>query len=288
MSPAEVFGNVPALSGKTRVALLVEKSETFLLPALDRTIEALNARGFPVTHLGVVPRILSRYQGWEIPLWYSRVFGFWNTGLLALFSTVEGLRRLQALLGASKMSISWVGLAQKFGLKLRFLRDPNSPEALEFLRSGNCDILFILVPYVLREPILAVPRMGVINKHAALLPGCRGLFPYVWSIIRGLPLGMTFHEVVPKIDAGPALVRKPVPEDRIPRSMAEFYIWVFRQFPGMAVEAAEQCMANAAVESQESGMDAYFSLPTRSDYKQFRRAGGRVVRFGDLFRSLAL
>ncbi len=270
----------------TRVTFLVEDNKTFLLPTVERAIEALKAKGFDVTRIGVVPQKLRSHSGWAVSFWYLRVFGLIDTVLLAAYSTLESVRRLRARFGPVATSVSWNGLAGKFGLECRRLQDPNSASALEFLRSGPCDILFIMVPYVLRQEVLAVPLLGTINKHAAVLPGCRGLFPYIWSIIHKLPLGVTFHAVIPKVDAGPVLLQRRVDPRSLPRSMVQFYIWVFRVFPEMAVEAADRLVARSGTDAPDREAGPYFSLPSRADYCAFRAAGGRVIRVPDLFRSL--
>ena len=272
-----------------QITILVEDEKTFLLPAVERTVRTLSESGFRVTHLGIVPPKLARLRGWRIPLWYLRVFGLWNTTLLAAFAALERWRRQRAGRGAEWISRSWRELAEKSGVAtLRFLPAPNEPESIAFLRASNCDILLIMVPYVLGPEVLATPSKGVINKHAAILPGCRGLFPYVWSTILGKPLGVTFHKVVARIDAGPILVQRRVVESGQPRSMVEFYIWVFRQFPEMASEAVRRlCSLNEEPAHSETRED-YFSLPTRADYKRFHRAGGRIICLRDLRRSLVL
>jgi methionyl-tRNA formyltransferase len=42
-----------------------------------------------------------------------------------------------------------------------------------------------------------------INVHPGLSPYNRGMFPHVWSIINGLPAGVTIHEITGDIDLGP-------------------------------------------------------------------------------------
>ena len=268
-----------------QVAVLVENNRTFLLSAVERAIERLREGGFLVGHLGVVPARLGNHKGASVPLWYLRVFGFYDTGLLVLFSIVEALRRLRAHYGTERRSLSWVGLSRKLGLKCRFITNPNSAESLEFLRASRCDILVILVPYVLFSEVLAIPRIGAINKHAAILPGCRGLFPFVWGTIHGLPLGVTLHKVTARVDAGPLLIQHRFEAGFSPRSMVEFYGHVFRLFPGMVVQAAESLLARPAGMPQPTDApNPYFGLPSRIHMKAFRAAGGRVIRAADLMQ----
>jgi hypothetical protein len=287
MSPSLGTSSNSGCGAVPRVAILVEDDKTFLLPAVERTVRTLDRSRFRTTHLGIVPPKLGRFRGWRVDLWHLRVFGWRNTALLGLFSVLEAGRRMRAHLGAERLSLSWLGLAKKSGLEeCRFLRSPNDPEAVEFLRASECDILIVMVPYILGPEVLKVPRLGAINKHAAILPGCRGLFPYLWSTVLGKPLGLTFHKVVAEIDAGPVLLRRHVAVDQQPQSMVEFYLWVYRGFPELAVEAARRLHSGMEEPCARTSSGDYFGLPTRADYVQFQKAGGRIVRLGDLQRSL--
>lgn len=69
-----------------------------------------------------------------------------------------------------------------------------------------------LLPYAL----LAVPRLGMINVHASLLPRYRGASPIHHAVLAGdTETGVTIMRVVPELDAGPMLatVRVPIGPD---------------------------------------------------------------------------
>jgi methionyl-tRNA formyltransferase len=61
---------------------------------------------------------------------------------------------------------------------------------------------------ILPESLLAVPRLGMVNVHASLLPRYRGAAPVHRAIIAGEPeTGVTIMRVVKALDAGPMLAR---------------------------------------------------------------------------------
>ncbi len=65
---------------------------------------------------------------------------------------------------------------------------------------------------LLHEDVLAVPRYGAVNIHAALLPSGRGPNPLQWAIIRGeSTTGVTLHEMTPGFDEGPIIDQISVP-----------------------------------------------------------------------------
>ena len=69
---------------------------------------------------------------------------------------------------------------------------------------------------ILTDAVLAVPRIGLLNVHASLLPQYRGAAPIHRAIINGdRETGVTIMRVVKALDAGPMLadVRRPVGAD---------------------------------------------------------------------------
>jgi len=61
---------------------------------------------------------------------------------------------------------------------------------------------------LLPEPILAMPRLGLINVHASLLPRYRGAAPVHRAIAAGeQETGITIMRVVKALDAGPMMAR---------------------------------------------------------------------------------
>jgi methionyl-tRNA formyltransferase len=65
---------------------------------------------------------------------------------------------------------------------------------------------------ILPDSLLAVPRLGMINVHASLLPAYRGAAPVHRAVIAGEPVtGVTIMRVVTALDAGPMLGRVTVP-----------------------------------------------------------------------------
>lgn len=66
---------------------------------------------------------------------------------------------------------------------------------------------------MLSEAVLAVPRLGMINVHASLLPRYRGAAPVHRAIMAAEPeTGVTIMRIVKALDAGPMLaaVRRPI------------------------------------------------------------------------------
>lgn len=62
---------------------------------------------------------------------------------------------------------------------------------------------------ILSEKLLSVPKFGVLNVHASLLPKYRGASPIQWAIINGEEqTGITIMRTVKEVDAGDILLSR--------------------------------------------------------------------------------
>ncbi len=74
----------------------------------------------------------------------------------------------------------------------------------------HCDYL-VVVAYgqLLKEPLLALPKIAPINLHASLLPRWRGASPIQHAILAGdTTTGATVQRMIQKLDAGPVLAQQ--------------------------------------------------------------------------------
>ena len=94
------------------------------------------------------------------------------------------------------------------------LKDPAFLAALAALGAD----LGVVAAYgkILPDAVLAMPRLGMINVHASLLPRYRGAAPVHRAVIAGeRETGVTIMRVVKALDAGPMLAtaRRPIGRD---------------------------------------------------------------------------
>lgn len=67
-------------------------------------------------------------------------------------------------------------------------------------------------PWLIPPEALAVPRLGAINLHPALLPRHRGPIPTSWAVRAGdETYGVTWHRMEAEFDTGNILAQAPVP-----------------------------------------------------------------------------
>lgn len=102
-------------------------------------------------------------------------------------------------------------VASAFSFQVFSTNDQNSPQAITQIRQWSPDLLIFTGGDILRQELLAIPRLGVINGHLALLPEIRGMSSPEWSLLCGVPLGVTIHFMDTGIDTGPILLRREFP-----------------------------------------------------------------------------
>src|SRR5829696_37227 len=67
-------------------------------------------------------------------------------------------------------------------------------------------------PWRIPSEVLALPRLGAINMHPALLPRYRGPAAVEWAFRNGdAELGFTIHRLSPDFDTGPILAQARIP-----------------------------------------------------------------------------
>jgi methionyl-tRNA formyltransferase len=84
-----------------------------------------------------------------------------------------------------------------------------NPEVADTLRASNPDI-GVVAAYgkLIPADLLSLPRLGMVNVHASLLPKYRGAAPVHRAIINGdTETGVTIMQVVEALDAGDMLAR---------------------------------------------------------------------------------
>lgn len=91
----------------------------------------------------------------------------------------------------------------------------NRPEALAEIRALEPDAIVIAAyGQILKQELLGIPKRGVLNVHASLLPKYRGASPVAAAILAGEEeTGVTIIEVVLALDAGPMVAQRALPSE---------------------------------------------------------------------------
>jgi methionyl-tRNA formyltransferase len=99
--------------------------------------------------------------------------------------------------------------ALRFGLTVRQPERIRRPEIVEELKQMKPDVM-VVVGYgqIIPQSIIDIPRLGIINVHASLLPKYRGAAPIQWAIANGeTRTGVTTMRIDAGLDTGGMLMK---------------------------------------------------------------------------------
>jgi methionyl-tRNA formyltransferase len=99
-------------------------------------------------------------------------------------------------------------VGRTYGFPVVTCGDQNSARAIAQLKQWSPDLAIFTGGNILRDQVLKVSRLGVLNSHLALLPEIRGMSSPEWSLLCGVPLGITIHFMDSGLDTGPILLRR--------------------------------------------------------------------------------
>ncbi|GAB4375091.1 MAG: hypothetical protein Kow0075_01230 [Salibacteraceae bacterium] len=107
---------------------------------------------------------------------------------------------------------SLAAVARGYGIPVYEGVKVNSAEGTEIFESARADVIFSCFwGEIIKEEVLALPRLGAFNLHTALLPKHRGSRPIPWAIIEGDEIaGITLHKMLSGVDNGPIVAQRSV------------------------------------------------------------------------------
>jgi methionyl-tRNA formyltransferase len=115
-------------------------------------------------------------------------------------------------------------------------------------------------PWRIPSEVLALPRLGAINMHPALLPRYRGPAAIEWAFRNGeAEMGFTVHRLSPDFDTGPILAQTRIPiaaDDDIDSLVAKFSPLL----PGFLGQALERVARGDPGEAQDEAQATYAGL----------------------------
>jgi methionyl-tRNA formyltransferase len=118
--------------------------------------------------------------------------------------------------------------------------------------------------HILRPQVLALPKRGLVNVHASLLPRFRGAAPVQWSIAEGdTETGVSIMRMEEGLDSGPVYlrVRTPIAADDTGGSLTRRLAELGAQ---ALIEAlSDQVRGNAEPEPQDEAAATYAPKVTR-------------------------
>ena len=199
----------------------------------------------------------------------------------ALFPLVE-----RATLGDSGRHLTFAEIHQLRGIPVDSLSDPNCAAGLEFVQSFAPDLI-VTIRYgaILKAPVIAVPKQGVLNLHSGILPAYRGILATFRAMLnQGTEFGCTLHYIRDAgIDTGDIVGIRSRPlqlEQSLLRNILSLYPAGIEMLC-TALQTLEHG-GELSCSVQQRGDGSYYSWPTAQEWDEFTRRGLRVADPSDL------
>ncbi len=165
------------------------------------------------------------------------------------------------------------GAARKHNIPIVHTEDVNSKDFILKLKEFVPDVVINQSELLLKEEILAIPKIGFLNRHASLLPHFRGRLGSFWSHAQEpAEYGVTIHFVDKEIDSGAIIVQKKFDID--PRvSYAKVLDLLFKDAVDIILEALDKIKKPdfTPLPNEYKGMQTYL-FPTLEEAKSYRKA----------------
>lgn len=170
-------------------------------------------------------------------------------------------------------------LARKENIVFRIVKNVNSNDFVKHIESLKPDLIISFsAPQIIKEPLLSIPKYGIINLHCSYLPYYRGLFPSFWVLYNEEKMsGATVHYMDNKIDNGPIIAQEKI---SIENCKSIFSVnKKTKKLGGELILYVMKCIKENKLNLKENNISngSYYSWPTESEAKEFRMKGFKLI-----------
>jgi len=260
-----------------RIEFLTQDDPLYILPFFEEFVCSY-AGEFDILHVSTSPTMGKRPRS-QLLRELMELYGV--TGLIRLVARA-GIARAFGSFSKEPNADRYHSLAQlcrAYRITHQKIADPNEDSYLESVRRRSPDVLIsVACPYILKEPLLAVAKLGNINIHHAPLPRYKGMMPTFWQMFHGeKSVGVTVHYMTPKIDEGNILLQE---EHAInPGESLDHLIQRSKRHGAHCMARVLRALQTGAVSPKktDNSQGSYFTFPTIEQIREFRRRGYRAI-----------
>ncbi len=148
--------------------------------------------------------------------------------------------------------------AKRLGLEVCQPERIRRAENLEPLKAWAAEIM-VVVGYgqIIPQNIIDMPRHGILNVHASLLPQYRGAAPIQWAIANGeTETGVTIMQIDAGLDTGDMLLKESLPIGRS-ETAPELSVRLAMVGAELLLETIRQIEAGTVRREKQRSEDAY-------------------------------
>ena len=104
---------------------------------------------------------------------------------------------------------SVLGYAKSLGINTYRINSPNESSFIDIINNLNVDVIINQSQSIIKKKLLLIPKIGVINRHNALLPKNRGRLTPFWVLYKSeKKTGVSIHFVEESLDSGDIIVQE--------------------------------------------------------------------------------
>ena len=168
-------------------------------------------------------------------------------------------------------------VAASYDVPIIYTDNINGDNFLAKVAELKPDVILSSQGHFVGKKLRELPRHGILNKHAGMLPKYRGAYPVFWAMLNGeKEIGITVHFMAKELDGGEIICQQLVPirpEDTFESMYQKVIEWTPRLFL-QALNELEN--GNAEFTPNPDHEATSYPFPTRADVRQFRTQGLRI------------
>jgi methionyl-tRNA formyltransferase len=260
-----------------KIEFLTQDDSLYVLPFFDEFVRHY-ASEFEILQISTSPTMGKRSRR-QMLKELTQLYGVSGMARLSgrlLKSRLAG--KLAKKAGANRYH-TLAQLSRAYGIPHVPIGNPNASEFVNSIRARLPDLLVsVACPYILKQPLLSLASRGAINIHHAPLPRYKGMMPTFWQMYHGEKfVGLTIHYMASKVDEGQALF-----QDQQPVLAGESLDLLIQR----SKRHGAHCMAKVIRQIRDNSsipvvldrfQASYFTFPTNSEIREFRRRGLRAI-----------
>lgn len=194
------------------------------------------------------------------------------------YAALKALAHAPGFLGWARFC-SLQELSKRNGIRVFLETDINDSEFIKQIDSLGLDIIVsVAAPVIFKKELIGIPRHGCINIHNGKLPKYRGMLPNFWQMYHNeTNVGITIHEINPKIDDGRIILQKEV-KILAGETLDSLIKRTKREGAHLMIEAIKRLKTgNVQYRENKTSEGTYFSFPKKKEVQEFKRRGKRIL-----------
>lgn len=209
--------------------------------------------------------------------WY---YFFVQSIKLELYRLVSLLVGLVESLKENKF-FPYKSLLKNYNIDEKQILNINDTQLLNKLKKLKPDLIVsIFFNQIIKDPLINLPKHGIINLHPAYLPDYKGVSPIFWAMVnKEKTSGITVHYIDSGIDTGGLIKRAKI---AITKTDTEDSIyWKCAKVGSELLIDAINQIKTGEVKSRALKGGRYYSIPTKKAINKFRKNGRTFFNLKD-------